>query len=161
MHQLRPALLTLPLALLGLVGCSGTRFGDQLSRSFSQPPASPQSATRPAPTSSASGSAATRPGPKAAGQTAGTPADKPPGGAADGQATAAVRNPVVPAAPLTPAPYRVTIKLPAADPSSPAEAVTDALRAAGVAFEVETIERVPTSAEAAVAPVRSPAPPPR
>ena len=43
---------------------------------------------------------------------------------------------------LAPAPYRVTIKLPAADPSAPAEVVTRALRAAGVSFEVETIERV-------------------
>ncbi len=47
--------------------------------------------------------------------------------------------------PSAPAPYRVTIKLPAADPSSPAEAVTEALRPAGVAFEVETIERVPAA----------------
>ncbi|MFM7653588.1 MAG: hypothetical protein ACKO5M_11840, partial [Vulcanococcus sp.] len=77
------------------------------------------------------------------------------------QATAPARKPVAPAAPLTPAPYRVTIKLPAADPSSPAEAVTDALRAAGVAFEVETIERVPAGAEPPVAPLRSPAPAPR
>ena len=55
----------------------------------------------------------------------------------------------------------VTIKLPAADPSSPAEAVTDALRQAGVAFEVETIERVPATADAPAAPVRTPAPPTR
>ena len=82
-------------------------------------------------------------------------------GAADANATAAARKPVAPAAPLTPAPYRVTIKLPAADPSSPAEAVTDALRAAGVAFEVETIERVPAGADVPMAPVRSPAPAPR
>lgn len=43
---------------------------------------------------------------------------------------------------MAPAPYRVTIKLPSADPSAPAEVVTRALRAAGVSFEVETIERV-------------------
>jgi len=41
-----------------------------------------------------------------------------------------------------PLPYRVTIRLPEADPSAPAEAVTKALRATGVAFEVETIERI-------------------
>ena len=40
------------------------------------------------------------------------------------------------------APYRVTLKLPGADPSAPAEVVTRALRAAGVPFEVETIERI-------------------
>jgi hypothetical protein len=39
-------------------------------------------------------------------------------------------------------PYRLTIRLPSADPSAPAEVVTEALRRAGVPFEVETIERV-------------------
>ena len=34
--------------------------------------------------------------------------------------------------------------MPAADPSAPAEVLTQALRAAGLAFEVETIERTPT-----------------
>jgi len=71
-------------------------------------------------------------------------------------------KPAPAAQPLTPAPYRVTIKLPAADPSSPAEAVTDALRQAGVAFEVETIERVPAAGADAAAPLRTtPAPPAR
>ena len=56
-----------------------------------------------------------------------------------------------------PAPYRVTIKLPAADPSAPAEVLTQALRAAGLAFEVETIERVPNG----TTPTRSAAPDPR
>ena len=168
MRQLRPALLMLPLALLSLAGCSGTRFGDQLSRSFSQPSASPQTGTRPSPASTGSATAASQPGSKsgsqASSQAAPTAVDaKAPAGAADANATAAARKPVAPAAPLTPAPYRVTIKLPAADPSSPAEAVTDALRAAGVAFEVETIERVPAGAgaDAPMAPVRSPAPAPR
>ena len=165
MPRLRSALPLLPLALLGLAGCSGTRFGDQLSRSFSQPAAAPQAASRPAQASTASGAGASATGTAAKpnGQTAGTPAGKPPAAAPDAQATTTLRKPVAPAAPLTltPAPYRVTIKLPAADPSSPAEAVTDALRAAGVAFEVETIERVPVGAEASAAPVRTPAPAPR
>jgi hypothetical protein len=54
-----------------------------------------------------------------------------------------------------PAPYRVTIRLPQADPSAPAEVVTEALRAAGVPFEVETIERMGggTTTAPAVAPV--------
>jgi len=47
--------------------------------------------------------------------------------------------------PRDPLPYRVVLKLPAADPSAPAEAVTKALRAAGLPFEVETIERVQES----------------
>ncbi|MBM5815010.1 MAG: hypothetical protein FJ083_00030 [Cyanobacteria bacterium K_Offshore_surface_m2_239] len=58
----------------------------------------------------------------------------------------------------SPLPYRVTLRLPRADPSAPAEAVTQALRAAGIAFEVETIERVPSGA---AAPTVRPAPPPR
>jgi hypothetical protein len=141
--QLRRALVVLLLAA-GVSGCSGTPFGDQLSRSFSQPPATPAApAAKPA---------------------AATPAAKP---AAQAEApksepTKPAAKPTPPAPPLTPAPYRVTIKLPAADPSSPAEAVTDALRQAGVAFEVETIERVPAAGAETAAPLRTtPAPPAR
>jgi len=161
MALLRPSLLMLPLALLGLAGCSGTRFGDQLSRSFSQPPAAPQAASRPGSSTTTAGASPPGLSGKLAAPAAGTTPGKPPAAAADAQPPTPPRKPLAPAAPLTPAPYRVTIKLPAADPSSPAEAVTDALRAAGVAFEVETIERVPAGAEAPVAPVRSPAPAPR
>ena len=141
--QLRRPLVVLLLAA-GVSGCSGTPFGDQLSRSFSQPPATPAApAAKPA---------------------AATPAAKP-----AAQAKRPKSEPTMPAAkpapqapPLTPAPYRVTIKLPAADPSSPAEAVTDALRQAGVAFEVETIERVPAGGSETAAPLRTtPAPPAR
>jgi len=58
--------------------------------------------------------------------------------------------------------YRITIKLPGADPSAPAEVVTEALRAAGVSFEVETIERMPSAGGAGTAaPTSSPAPAPR
>ena len=39
-------------------------------------------------------------------------------------------------------PYRIILKLSGADPSAPAESVTNALRKAGVEFEVEKIERV-------------------
>jgi hypothetical protein len=60
--------------------------------------------------------------------------------------------------PSQPFPYRVTLRLPRADPSAPAEAVTQALRAAGIPFEVETIERVQGGA---TAPSARPAPPPR
>ena len=42
-------------------------------------------------------------------------------------------------------PYRILIRLSAADPAAPAEAVTEALRRAGIGFEVETIEKVPAS----------------
>ena len=39
-------------------------------------------------------------------------------------------------------PYRITIRLTAADPASPSDAVTRALRQAGVPFAVERIERI-------------------
>ena len=41
-----------------------------------------------------------------------------------------------------PAPYRITIRLAAADPAAPAEAVTRALRQSDVVFSVERIERI-------------------
>ena len=141
--QLRRTLVFLLLAA-GVSGCSGTPFGDQLSRSFSQPPFTPAApAAKPA---------AATPAAKPATQ-AETPKSEP---------TKPAAKPAPAAPPLTPAPYRVTIKLPAADPSSPAEAVTDALRQAGVAFEVETIERVPAAGAETAAPLRTtPAPPAR
>ena len=46
--------------------------------------------------------------------------------------------------PADPRPYRITIRLAAADPAAPAESVTDALRSAGIGFEVETIEKIPS-----------------
>ena len=42
----------------------------------------------------------------------------------------------------TPRPYRITIKLSGANPSSPSQSVTNALIKAGVKFEVEMIERI-------------------
>ena len=42
---------------------------------------------------------------------------------------------------FNPQPYRIILKLSAANPSAPAETVTAALRKAGVEFEVEKIER--------------------
>ncbi len=43
---------------------------------------------------------------------------------------------------FNPQPYRITIKLSAANPSAPAESVTKALRLAGVEFEVEMIQLI-------------------
>ena len=43
-----------------------------------------------------------------------------------------------------PQPYRIIIKLSEANPSAPAETVTNALRDAGVKFEIEKIERFNT-----------------
>jgi len=128
---------SLVLLAAALAGCQGTPLGDQLSRSFSSPlPEAPPAAT---PTQPA------EPKKEEKKPVAQKPAPKPP------EAPAAPR----PSAP--PAPYRVTIKLPAADPSAPAEVLTQALRAAGLAFEVETIERVSNG----TTPTRTAAPDPR
>lgn len=170
------------LALL-LAGCSGTRFGDQLARSFSSPgtpapspqapAAAPRSGAPLSPGTTASGATA---GPRPAAGAGQAPGAAPAAGAATAARAAASGQPTAGAGPstparaqpLSPAPYRVTIKLPGADPSAPAEAVTRALRAAGVSFEVETIERIApagsTAAPAAaaqLAPVLTPAPAPR
>jgi len=42
---------------------------------------------------------------------------------------------------FNPQPYRIIIRLSGANPSAPAETVTEALRKAGIQFEVEKIER--------------------
>ncbi len=129
-----------------LAGCQGTPLGDQLSRSFSDPlPAAPASPPAAAPATQAK-PAAPAPAAKTEAVTAAPkPAPKP------------EPAPAAPRRSAPPAPYRVTIKLPAADPSAPAEVLTQALRAAGLAFEVETIERVPNG----TTPTRSAAPDPR
>ena len=131
------------LCALALAGCSGTSFGDQLARSFSAPPAQPAQPVSPAP----------------------NPATATPASPAAASPKKAEPKPVEakpPAVnPSKPAPYRITIQLPSADPAAPAEAVTQALRAAGVSFEVEMIERVGAAAIPAAAPTVTPAPAPR
>ena len=161
------------LTATALTGCSGTRFGDQLARSFSAPPAAPATQASSGTSTEASKSAQQSARPRGAATPSGTapggtasPAAQatkaPAAGAAAGAAARPVPRPSAP--PSAPAPYRVTIRLPAADPSAPAEQVTEVLRAAGVPFEVETIERIGSSAGSAtspVAPLRTPAPAPR
>ena len=171
MGRFRPRRRRPPLRLLcpgvalltatALVGCSGTRFGDQLARSFSAPQS--PAASPAAPTSRAPTSPSAKPAQKPARS---SPAATPPAPQPPAAAARPVPRPA--AAPSTPAPYRVTIRLPAADPSAPAEQVTEVLRAAGVPFEVETIERIGSSAGSAntpatspMAPLRTPAPAPR
>jgi len=203
------ALLAVLLSL-ALTGCSGSRFGETLSRSFSGTPA------RPAGGALGSGAGAAAPTPSSGPSTAAGGATPGASGANPGKAQAAGSDPSVakgpgttqgqpaangktapqgkagatastagPAATSTPgsgspaaaplpgrpAPYRVTILLPQADASAPAEVVTQALRAAGVPFEVETIERIGSGSSQAsqgaanpsaqTAPSVRPAPPPR
>ncbi|MEB3201824.1 MAG: hypothetical protein VKK05_03285 [Synechococcus sp.] len=135
------------LAACGLVlaGCSGTPWGEQLSRSFSAPTSVPTPAPGPLPKPKPPGSK-----PPAAKTT--DPKTPPP---------AAQPLPQAPSSPSKPAPYRITIQLPSADPAAPAEAVTEALRAAGLRFEVEMIERISAPAAPAGAPTVTPAPAPR
>ena len=135
------------LCALALAGCSGTRFGDQLARSFSAPPAQPAQPVSPAPNP-----ASATPASKTASPTAASPKKVEP-------KPVEAKPPAV--NPSKPAPYRITIQLPSADPAAPAEAVTQALRAAGVSFEVEMIERVGAAAIPAAAPTVTPAPAPR
>ena len=135
------------LCALALAGCSGTRFGDQLARSFSAPPAQPAQPVSPAPNP-----ATATPASKTASPTAASPKKVEP-------KPVEAKPPAV--NPSKPAPYRITIQLPSADPAAPAEAVTEALRAAGVSFEVEMIERVGSAATPVAAPTVTPAPAPR
>ena len=148
----RASLLALPLLLSG---CSGTPFGETLSRSFSGVPT-------PAPTPSPAGAPAARPAPASP---SGATAKVSPNPAAPAAPPAATAAPAAPAAPrpANPAPYRVTILLPQADPAAPAEVLTRALRTAGVPFEVETIQRTapgdtPRAAPAPAAPATPVAP---
>ena len=140
------------LCALALAGCSGTRFGDQLARSFSAPPAQPAQPVSPAPNPATATPASKAAAPTSAAPTAVSPKKAEPKPV---EAKPAAVNP------SKPAPYRITIQLPSADPSAPAEAVTEALRAAGVSFEVEMIERVGAAATPAPAPTVTPAPAPR
>ena len=130
----RPLLVGL-LPLL-LVGCSSTPLGQQLGASFDAPPAAePKPAAKLEP--------AIKPVPPQQPKAEEPQADPEPAA----EATPAPEpepkaEPEQTAEPRDPQPYRVILRLPSADPSAPAEAVTKALRAAGLPFEVETIERL-------------------
>ena len=134
----RPLLVGL-LPLL-LVGCSSTPLGQQLGASFDAPPPSePKPAAKLEP--------AIKPVPLQQPKADEPKADPEPAPQAEPAADATAEpepkaEPEQAAEPRDPQPYRVILRLPSADPSAPAEAVTKALRAAGLPFEVETIERL-------------------
>ena len=167
--------LVLALVLGPLLGsCANNPIARQLAASFDTPPA-PTPAMPPAAGSPTGGGTSPavkgQAGASPAAGIAGAPALVPPSGNAattspspgspanpDQQGTSTAGPGAKPdakgkprAATPTPAPaaapYRVTLKLPGADPSAPAEVVTRALRAAGVPFEVETIERIGTGSD--------------
>ena len=130
----RPLLVGL-LPLL-LVGCSSTPLGQQLGASFdAPPPAEPKPAAKLEP--------AIKPVPPQQPKAEEPQADPEPAAEATPAAEPEPKaEPEQAAEPRDPQPYRVILRLPSADPSAPAEAVTKALRAAGLPFEVETIERL-------------------
>ena len=157
--------LTLGL-LLG--GCSGNPFGERLAAGFDPPATAPLQQPGPTPPSPlaqplAPSANLSPPAPAAAKPALvakpAPPASQPPAKAPTVKAVtvnagAGTTVTVKPAGGSDPVPYRVTLKLPGADPAAPAEAVTQALRAAGVRFEVETIERIRPSASSPAAPPR-------
>ncbi|SAY39009.1 hypothetical protein [Candidatus Synechococcus spongiarum] len=132
--------------LLGLlcIGCSGTPLGDQLTERLSEPDdpveetAVPTGAAVNTPTGEQLTEQPSEPGDPVEDSSPANPTATNPA-AATSQAPALVTT----TPPLNPTPYRLLLRLPAADPAAPAEAVTQALRAAGILFEVETIERLP------------------
>ena len=151
----------LPLVML-LQACSSTPFGQQLSDSFDGQDAAdlPTAAGSQA---AASQVAASQPQQAEAKETKDDRADRPAEQETSRDQTSAERqrnssDKPVPTADVQPKdlqpataravpertrPYRITIRLSAADPAAPAEGVTEALRRAGIGFEVETIEKVP------------------
>lgn len=147
--------LLLPLVLLQ--ACSSTPFGRQLADSFDSPAAAPASAPaangagRPKPPSSPKTGAAAKTGQEDPAPTSAPIAEKP---AAPLQSQP---RPVPQSA--APQPYRIILRLSSADPAAPAEQVTRSLREAGIAFEVETIERIQPPERLTVTPERKGATP--
>ena len=118
----------LPLVLLQ--ACAGTPLAERLERSFTTPdePVQPP-ATSPRPSQPATSPISTE-----------APRAEP---MAEPEPEPSAQVQAAPARPRQPlAPYRITIRLAGADPSAPAEAVTQALRTSAVEFMVERIERV-------------------
>ena len=131
--------------LLGLfcIGCSGTPFGEQLTERLAAPDEPAEETTVPNTT--------------AVNPPTGEQLTEQPSESGDPVEEASPANPTTTTTamgdpptptweappPLNPTPYRLLLRLPVADPAAPAEAVTQALRAAGILFEVETVERLP------------------
>ena len=153
---IRLSVLSLMPLLLLLQACDGTPFGQRLSESFdSRAGEISTAAPRSDPAESDSELSVK------ADKTAGSDKPKEPAkdtGKVDAaedatktrprkktSPTVATESPDPRTVPERTRPYRIIIRLSAADPAAPAEGVTDALRRAGIGFEVETIEKVPAS----------------
>ena len=119
--------------LFALAACSNTPIGEQLGNSFGPTPATTKTTTQPV-------AVAPKPVIKPV-----EPKQEPPKPEISKpvpQAVEPIQQKPEPAEQQKPVPYRVLLRLPATDPAAPAEALTRALRAANLPFEVETIERV-------------------
>lgn len=114
--------------LFALAACSNTPIGEQLGNSFGPTPATTKTTTQPV-------AVAPKPVVKPEPSKPEPPKPVP-------QAVEPIQQKPEPAEQQKPVPYRVLLRLPATDPAAPAEALTRALRAANLPFEVETIERV-------------------
>lgn len=160
------------LALMLLQACDGTPFGQRLSDSFDDPTSQPaaEDAPRPVQVKAEQGTTESekdkpeKDKPVKADPVADSDQEDP--GTADSldsqavnsQAGVAEANPPRATSGRT-LPYRITIRLSSADPAAPAEGVTEALRKAGIGFEVETIEKISTAQPAAPMDDRSAATP--
>ena len=130
----------LPLVLLQ--ACAGTPLAERLERSFAtpdepvQPPATSTLPSQPEKTPVSTEAPRAEPMAESEPVARTEPAPSP-------KAELPEQVQAAPARPRQPlAPYRITIRLAGADPSAPAEAVTQALRTSAVDFMVERIERV-------------------
>ena len=155
------------LALMLLQACDGTPFGQRLSDSFDDPTTQPAAEDAPRPVQAKAEQGTTEPerdkpvkaDPVAdSGQEDPGTADSLDSKAVNSQAGVAEANPPRATSGRT-LPYRITIRLSSADPAAPAEGVTEALRKAGIGFEVETIEKISTAQPAAPMDDRSTATP--
>lgn len=157
------ALLWFGLPLVLVQGCAGSPVGEQLERSFDSPstPVSeseeagekPESVAVPQPSIKPVLSADAVDVPKAdvpkvagpevddAEVTESKPADPPVKTSLSVEDNASTPESAG-TSEQAPQPYRITIRLSAADPAAPAEAVTRALRGSDVRFAVERIERI-------------------
>ena len=157
------ALLWFGLPLVLVQGCAGSPVGEQLERSFDSPstPVSeseeagekPESVAVPQPSIKPVLSTDAVDGPKAdvpkvdvpevddAEVTESKPADPPVKTSLSVEDNASTPESAG-TSEQAPQPYRITIRLSAADPAAPAEAVTRALRGSDVRFAVERIERI-------------------
>jgi outer membrane biosynthesis protein TonB len=119
--------------LFALAACSNTPIGEQLGNSFGPTPATTKTTTQPVAVAPKPLIKPVEPKPEPPKPEISKPVP---------QAVEPIQQKPEPAEQQKPVPYRVLLRLPATDPAAPAEALTRALRAANLPFEVETIERV-------------------